>query len=275
MMHPLGAYSNTSNLVQLIQAGSSAAKAVFPGIKVIIHRSSGAEAGVDPYYAGLVAAGLKDSDYDIIGLSYYPDSVFTSSINELSENMNKLEAKYGKEVMIVEVGGGVAKDADSVYNMLVAVQNKLQAVPNDLGTGVFYWAPEGIYFGYPNSAWDPDGTPSLALDAFIDGAVETNRHPVQSVTLDKHTNKIEVGAAGKLTANINPTNATYKGVTFTSSNPDIVKVDRYNGIISGLAVGTATISVVSYDGGYTDSSEVTVVPSTSLIQNPGFEDGKK
>lgn len=177
--------------------------------------------------------------------------------------------------MIVEVGGDVAKDADSVYNMLVAVQNKLQAVPNDLGTGVFYWAPEGIYFGYPNSAWDPDGTPSSALDAFIDGTVETNRHPVQSVTLDKHTNKIEVGAAGKLTANINPTNATYKGVTFTSSNPDIVKVDRYNGIISGLAVGTATISVVSYDGGYTDSSEVTVVPSTSLIQNPGFEDGKK
>ncbi|WP_051251125.1 glycosyl hydrolase 53 family protein [Paenibacillus harenae] len=273
MMHPLGAYSNTSNLVQLIQAGSSAAKAVFPDIKVIIHRSSGAEAGVDSFYAGLVAAGLQDSDYDIIGLSYYPDSVFTSSINELSENMNKLAEKYRKEVMIVEVGGDVAKDADSVHNMLVAVQNKLHAVPNDLGTGVFYWAPEGIYFGYPNSAWDPDGTPSLALDAFIDGAVEINRHPVQSIALDKHTNTIEVGAAGKLTANINPTNATYKGVTFTSSNPEVVKVDPYSGIISGLSVGTATISVVTYDGGYTDSSEVIVVPSSSLIQNSGFEKG--
>ncbi|MGG1617577.1 glycosyl hydrolase 53 family protein [Paenibacillus sp. NRS-1781] len=275
MMHPLGGYSNTSNLVQLIQAGSSAARAVFPGIKVIIHRADGAENGVEKFYDGLVAAGLKDNDYDIIGLSYYPDSVFTSSIHELTENMNKLAEKYGKEVMIVEVGGEVAKDADSVYNMLVNVQNKLHAIPNDLGTGIFYWAPEGNYFGYPKSAWDPDGTPSLALDAFIDGAVENNRFPVQSLALDKHTETIEVGAASKLNAIINPANATYKGITFTSSNPDIVKAHSYNGTISGLSVGKATISVVSYDGSFADSSEVTVVPSTNLIQNPGFEMGLK
>ncbi|MEK5236502.1 glycosyl hydrolase 53 family protein [Paenibacillus sp. FSL L8-0470] len=273
MMHPLGSYSNTSNLVQLIQAGSSAAKAVFPGIKVIIHRANGAEAGVDPFFAGLVDAGLKDSDYDIIGLSYYPASVFTSSINELSENMNKLEAKYGKEVMIVEVGGDVSKDVDSVYNMLVAVQNKLHSVPNHMGTGIFYWEPTGIMFDYPLSAWNIDGTPTFAMDAFIDGAGEINPNPVVSVALDKHTANIEVGGTDKLSAIIDPTNATYKGVTFTSSKPEVVKVDRYSGTISGISTGTATVSVVTYDGGFTASSEVTVVPSTSLIQNPGFEDG--
>ncbi|GGF90283.1 hypothetical protein GCM10010912_39290 [Paenibacillus albidus] len=273
MLHPLGSYSNTSNLVQLIQAGSSAAKAVFPGIKVIIHRANGAEAGVDSYYAGLVAAGLKDSDYDIIGLSYYPDSVFTSSINELSENMNKLEAKYGKEVMVVEVGGDVSKDVDSVYNMLVAVQNKLHAVPNNMGTGIFYWEPTGIMFGYPLSAWNIDGTPTFAMDAFINGAAEINRNPVVSVALDKHTAIIEVGGTDKLSALINPMNATYKGVAFTSSKPEVVKVDPYNGTISGISTGAATVSAVTYDGGFTASTEVTVVPSTSLIQNPGFEDG--
>jgi arabinogalactan endo-1,4-beta-galactosidase len=273
MLHPLGSYSNISNLVQLIQAGSSAAKAVFPGIKVIIHRANGAEAGVDPFFAGLVAAGLKASDYDIIGLSYYPDSVFTSSINELSENMNKLEEKYGKEVMIVEVGGDVSKDVDSVYNMLVAVQNKLHTVPNHRGTGIFYWEPTGIMFGYPLSAWNIDGTPTFAMDAFIDGAAEINRNPVTSVSLDKPTATIEVGGTDKLSAILNPLNATYKGVTFTSSEPDVVKVDPYNGTISGISAGAATVSAVTYDGGFTASSEVTVVPSTSLIQNPGFEDG--
>lgn len=273
MLHPLGSYSNTSNLVQLIQAGSSAAKAVFPGIKVIIHRASGAEAGVDPFFAGLVAAGLQDSDYDIIGLSYYPDSVYTSSINELSDNMNKLEAKYGKEVMIVEVGGDVSKDVDSVYNMLVAVQNKLHAVPNHMGTGIFYWEPTGIMFDYPLSAWNIDGTPTLAMDAFMDGAAEINRNPVTSVALDKVTATIEVGGTDHLSAIIEPANATYKGVKFTSSKPEVVKVDPYSGIISGISAGAATVSAATYDGGFTASSEVTVVPSTSWIQNPGFEDG--
>lgn len=273
MMHPLGSYSNTANLVQLIQAGSGAAKKVFPDTKIIIHRANGADSGVDSFYAGLVEAGLQSSDYDIIGLSYYPDSVFTSSINELSANMDKLADKYGKEVMIVEVGGDVSKNEDNVYNMLVAVQNNLKAVPDGQGTGIFYWAPEGVYFGYPLSAWNPDGTPSLAMDAFIDGAAEINRYPVQSVTLDKHTVTIEAGGTGSLKAIFTPDNATYKGVTFTSSDPGIVKVDRYKGTISGLAAGTATITAVTYDGGFTDTSEITVLPSVSLIGNPGFEDG--
>lgn len=273
MMHPLGSYSNTANLVQLIQAGSGAAKAVFPAAKIIIHRANGADSGVDSFYAGLVGAGLKDSDYDIIGLSYYPDSVFTSSINELSSNMNAIAEKYGKEVMIVEVGGDVSRNADNVYNMLVAVQNQLKAVPDGQGTGIFYWAPEGVYFGYPLSAWNPDGTPSFAMDAFIDGAAEINRYPVQSLTLDKHTDSLEVGGTGSIKAMISPDNATYKGVTFTSSNPNIVKVDPYKGTVSGLAAGTATVTAVTYDGGFTDAAEITVVPSASFIQNPGFEDG--
>jgi hypothetical protein len=43
MMLPLGSITNPSNLVQLIQAGSSAAKSVFPGIKVVIHVAQACE----------------------------------------------------------------------------------------------------------------------------------------------------------------------------------------------------------------------------------------
>ncbi|WP_405112922.1 glycosyl hydrolase 53 family protein [Paenibacillus sp. FSL K6-1217] len=273
MLHPLGSYSNTANLVQLIQSGSHAAKAVFPETKIIIHRANGADTGVDPFYAGLVEAGLKDSDYDIIGLSYYPDSIYTSSINELSSNMNLLAAKYGKEVMIVEVGGDVSKNVDNVYNMLVAVQNGVKAVPGGQGTGVFYWAPEGVYFGYGLSAWNPDGTPSFAMDAFIEGASAINRVPVQSVKVEKQAAVLEVGGTGSLKATISPANATFKGLTFTSSDEAILKVDKYKGTISGISAGTSTVTAVTYDGGFTDSTEITVSPSTSFIQNPGFEDG--
>lgn len=273
MLHPIGAYSNTTNLVELLQAGSHAAKEVFPDIKVIIHRANGADEGVDGFYNGLIEAGLKDSDYDIIGLSYYPDSIYTTSIDELADNMNTLAEKYGKEVMIVEIGGDVHKNEDNVYNMLVATQNKLKDVPDNLGTGIFYWAPEGVYFGYPLSAWNSDGTPSFAMDAFLDDAAEVNRQKVTGVELDKNTTTVEVGDTDRLRAIVAPENATYQGVTFISSNPEAVKVDRYNGTVSGLAEGTATVTVTTYEGQFTDSAEVVVIPSSNPIENPGFENG--
>lgn len=62
---------------------------------------------------------------------------------------------------------------------------------------------------------------------------------------------IEVGGTDKLSAIIDPTNATYKGVKFISSKPEVVKVDPYSGTISGISTGTATVSVVTYDGGFT------------------------
>ncbi len=273
MLHPIGAYSNTTNLVELLQSGSHAAKKVFPNIKVIIHRANGADEGVIGYYDGLVEAGLKESDYDIIGLSYYPDSIYTTSIDELSDNMNTLAKKFGKEVMIVEIGGNVSKNEDNVYNMLVATQKKLKDVPNNLGTGMFYWAPEGVFFGYPLSAWNSDGTPSLAMDAFLDNATEVNRQKVTGVELDKRTTTVEVGDTDRLRAAVAPQNATYQGVTYTSSNPDVVKVDRYKGTVSGLAEGKATITVSTYEGQFTDTAEVVVIPSSNPIKNPGFENG--
>ncbi|WP_145321596.1 glycosyl hydrolase 53 family protein [Paenibacillus xylanexedens] len=273
MLHPIGAYSNTTNLVELLQSGSHAAKEVFPEIKVIIHRANGADKGVIDYYDGLVEAGLKESDYDIIGLSYYPDSVYTTSIDELSENMNTLAEKFGKEVMIVEIGGNVSKNEDNVYNMLVATQQKLKEVPSNLGSGIFYWAPEGVFFGYPLSAWNSDGSPSLAMDAFLDDAEEVNRQKVTGVKLDKSTTTVEVGDTDRLRATIAPKDATYQGVTYTSSNPDAVKVDRYNGTVSGLAQGKSTITVTAYEGKFTDSAEVVVIPSSNAIENPGFENG--
>jgi len=53
--------------------------------------------------------------------------------------------------------------------MLVAVQNKVKAVPNNKGLGVIYWEPEGAktWSGYSLSAWNYDGKPTKALDAFL------------------------------------------------------------------------------------------------------------
>lgn len=56
------------------------------------------------------------------------------------------------------------------------------------------------------------------------------------------------------------TNATNKNITWTSNNESVATVS--NGVITGIAEGTATITVKSVDGNYTDTCTVTVTDET-------------
>jgi len=79
-----------------------------------------------------------------------------------------MASRYGKEVMVVEVGGEDIK-AQNTYDMLIAVQKKILEVPENKGLGVFYWEPEGArsWSHYALSAWGDDAKPTKALDAFL------------------------------------------------------------------------------------------------------------
>ena len=76
-------------------------------------------------------------------------------------------SRYNKEVMIVEVGGDYTL-VQNTKDMLVAVIKAVKAVPNNKGLGVIYWEPQGekSWSGYQLNAWQTDGKPSPALDAF-------------------------------------------------------------------------------------------------------------
>jgi arabinogalactan endo-1,4-beta-galactosidase len=110
--------------------------------------------------------------FDVIGMSYYPYWLdgkpdYTLSIDDLGQNLKDMAAKYNKEVMVVEVGGEDTK-VQNTYDMLKAVLEKVKAVPNGKGLGVFYWEPEGArsWSHYGLSCWGDDGKPTKALDAF-------------------------------------------------------------------------------------------------------------
>lgn len=81
--------------------------------------------------------------------------------------------------------------------------------------------------------------------------------PVTSVTLDKSTLELTVGANGQLKATVSPDNATDKSVTWTSSNSKVATVDA-NGNVTAVSVGNTTITVTC--GGKTASCKVTVLP---------------
>ncbi|EAC6449935.1 Ig domain-containing protein [Listeria monocytogenes] len=64
-----------------------------------------------------------------------------------------------------------------------------------------------------------------------------------SVVVDKATIKLKVGETSTITASILPAGANQEA-TFTSSNPPKAKVNA-SGVVEGVAVGTASITVAS------------------------------
>ena len=71
---------------------------------------------------------------------------------------------------------------------------------------------------------------------------------VTGVTLDKSTLSLEEGATATLIATIEPSNASYKAVRFTSSDDAIATVDD-NGLVTAVTAGTADITVESIENG--------------------------
>jgi arabinogalactan endo-1,4-beta-galactosidase len=168
MLWPEGSTTNFSQLAQLLNKGYDATKAVNSTIKVIVHVDEGNNNSKFRWFFD--NAKNNNVKYDVIGMSYYPywiKSDYTATINDLENNLKDMVSRYGKEVMIVEVGGEYNLEQNT-KDMLVAVIKAVKAVPNNKGLGVIYWEPEGekSWSGYQLSAWKYDGKPSTALDAF-------------------------------------------------------------------------------------------------------------
>jgi len=172
MIYPEGSTSNWSQLAQLINKGYDAIKAVSPASKVLLHIDQGNNSErFTTWFDNAKANGAK---YDVIGFSYYPYWLkdkpdYTLSIDALGNNLKDMASRYGKEVMVVEVGGEDFK-VDNTYDMLVAVIKKVKEVPDGKGLGVIYWEPQGArsWSRYGLSAWGSDGRPTRALDAFLE-----------------------------------------------------------------------------------------------------------
>lgn len=79
---------------------------------------------------------------------------------------------------------------------------------------------------------------------------------VESVSLNVSETTVSVGKTETLVATINPENASNKNVSWSSDNTSVATVE--NGVVTGVAEGTATITVTTEDGGYTATCTVTV-----------------
>ncbi len=168
MLWPDGSTDHWNQLGQLLNKGFDAVKAVDQTIKVIVHVDEGNNN--EKFRRFFDNATAQKVRYDVIGLSYYPYWIkkdYTETIADLQANLNDMAERYGKEVMIVEVGGEDDK-VQNTYELLVATIKAVKNVPNNKGLGVLYWEPQGArsWSQYGLSAWQADGKPSPALNAF-------------------------------------------------------------------------------------------------------------
>ena len=162
------ASKNMAAFAAMINAGYKAVKDISPMSKVIVHISNGYDNNMFRWmFDGLKA---NNANFDIIGMSLYPDPNNWTAINQQVDfNMKDMISRYNKPIMICEVGMPV----DQAYIcklFLTDMIKKLKALPGNKGLGVLYWEPEchNNWKNYQMGAFDNSGKPTVALDAFKD-----------------------------------------------------------------------------------------------------------
>jgi len=136
-------------------------------IKSMVHIAN--PVGASGFYAKLKANGAQ---YDMIGLSYYP-KWHSKDLNEVQSSLNELATTFQKPIMIVETNYAFTLGWNDWTNNAIGLDNQLlpaypatpegqkaffekmvqmmEAIPNSLGKGVIWWAPDMVAFDGPES----------------------------------------------------------------------------------------------------------------------------
>ena len=158
MMWPVGAITNWNGLARLINAGIKAVRDTQGerDTKIVIHLDQG---GRYYYYEEWFDAALAHgvTDFDIIGLSYYP--FWHGTFNDLKNTMEKLIVRYKKPLVLAEIAhayrmsegnlfgeaqeriAGFPANPEAQRTVLELIMSIVAHVSNDMGIGVFYWEP--------------------------------------------------------------------------------------------------------------------------------------
>ncbi len=171
-----GAYeANWPQLAALLKAGIAGARDSLSGgeqVAIVLHIDTGGNNVASRWFFDHIVA--QQVPFNLIGLSYYP--WWHGTLGDLQANVNDLAARYGKPIVLAETAYPWTLDwADNTPNLvgspdqllvgypasvagqrafLIAVQDVLRQVPDGLGRGFFYWAPEAISTAGFGSVWE-------------------------------------------------------------------------------------------------------------------------
>lgn len=105
---------------------------------------------------------------------------------------------------------------------------------------------------------------NFIIKAFTDNTSQQNVINVERISLNKDNLTLEEGSKEQLKATITPSDATYRNVTWTSSNDSVASVDN-SGNVTAKSIGTAVITATTKDGKSADCT-VTVKKKEIAIE---------
>ena len=202
------------------------------------------------YYIGTVALAEDENGNKLNYLA--PETKFTKVIYEtesipvtgISLNQSSIEVEKGSSQSIT--ANIQPENATRKAVIWTSSNSEVATVTNGVVKGV----SEGET---TITATTRDGNYSAQCE------VKVYMNHVSGITLDSDTTNVGVGATKPITANIAPEDATEKDIEWKSSNTSVASVDS-NGNITGISVGSATITATTKDGGYSASCTVNVYP---------------
>ena len=180
-----------SNLADLLKAGVTGAEAGNPTghrLLIMMHYDQGGSSTLSAaFFSELESLGVP---FDVIGLSYYP--FFHGTISAMRANVDSLAVQFRKPIVIAEtqyawtLANGNSPLGDSTgdfvwqpsqlspgypaspggqLSFVTDEVSVLAQIPDGLGAGLFYWAPDWI----PGVPWEPGtgiGSPNVNLTLF-------------------------------------------------------------------------------------------------------------
>ena len=171
LLWPEGKVPNYDNIAKFVNAGIRGVRAVEKDMPVMIHLDNGGNNTL--YREWFDEFTKRGEDFQIIGLSYYP--FWHGTLDMLTDNMNDIAERYGKDLVIAEVSMGYTMEDYKTYEKLsdderkgyatkpelvekieypMTVQgqydfmedflNRISHIKGNKGKGFFYWEPAWI-----------------------------------------------------------------------------------------------------------------------------------
>ena len=181
----------------------------------------------------------------IVFLQHTPveDVVFVDRLGNVYEDGFDFTVEQGKsKPTIVNVLPKIANNQSVTYSS--ADESICTVDANGVITGV-HWGSTTV------TVRTDDGGKKAVLNVLVKADTPF------AVTLSKHELAMKIGESQTLNCEVDAPVAVRKDVTYTSSNPDVVTINK-NGKVVARSLGTATITVTTVLGEKTDTCVVTV-----------------
>jgi uncharacterized protein YjdB len=223
--------------------------AALVGIIVYGYFKSTPEAAANNYVTALMN---KDAE-KVVENYYIPPGTPQADINQLKTNIKDIdtskidktslkvystrpaEFKGALQTSLQLNSGGTIQDFKVVF---VSIKSD-----NKVDFSAMYMVKQGKSF--------------IIFDKWVVITNQESSETVTGIALDKSTASINAGGTLQLYANVTPTNATNKAITWKSSDENVAAVSS-EGVVSAKKAGNATITVTTTEGSMVATCIVTV-----------------